>query len=162
MWRLNRLEWAAKTSMLKTLAAKHRSRVSLMARKYQAKADTPHGKRNCFEAVTERPGRKPLIARFGGIPLKRQKKAVLDDRPAVPATVRKELVTRLRAGRCEWCQQHAAVEVHQVRKLADLTRPGRPQPAWAELMAKMRRKTLIVCVRCHQAIHAGILTAATA
>ena len=23
------------------------------------------------------------------------------------------------------------VEVHQVRKLADLTRPGRPQPAWA-------------------------------
>jgi len=162
VWRLNRLEWAAKTSMLKTLAAKHRSRVSHMARKYQAKTDTPHGKRNCFEAVTERPGRKPLIARFGGIPLKRQKKAVLDDRPAVPATVRKELVTRLRAGRCEWCQQHAAVEVHQVRKLADLTRPGRPQPAWAELMAKMRRKTLIVCVRCHQAIHAGTLTAATA
>ena len=81
--------------MLKTLAAKHRSRVSLMARKYQAKADTPHGKRNCFEAVTERPGRKPLIARFGGIPLKRQKKAVIDDRPAIPATTRKELVTRL-------------------------------------------------------------------
>jgi hypothetical protein len=162
VWRLNRLEWAAKTSMLKTLAAKHRSRVSHMARKYQAKTDTPHGKRTCFEAVTERAGRKPLIARFGGIPLKRQKKAVLDDRPAVPATVRKELVTRLRASRCEWCQQHAAVEVHQVRKLADLTRPGRPQPAWAELMARMRRKTLIVCVRCHQGIHAGTLTAATA
>ena len=33
VWRLNRLEWAAKTSMLKTLAAKHRSRVTLMARK---------------------------------------------------------------------------------------------------------------------------------
>ncbi|MGH3225991.1 MAG: reverse transcriptase domain-containing protein, partial [Streptosporangiaceae bacterium] len=62
VWKLNRLEWAAKTSMLKTLAAKHRSRVSHMARKYQATVDTPHGKRNCFEAVTERPGRKPLIA----------------------------------------------------------------------------------------------------
>src|SRR5215472_9535566 len=162
VWRLNRLEWAAKTSMLKTLAAKHRSRVSIMAHKYQAKADTPHGKRTCFEAVTERPGRKPLIARFGGIPLKQQKKAVLDDRPAVPATARRELVTRLRAGWCEWCQQYAAVEVHQVRRLADLTRPGRPQPAWEELMAKMRRKTLIVCVPCHQAIHTGTLTAATA
>ena len=46
------------------------------------------------------------------------------------------------------------MEVHQVRKLADLTRPGRPQPAWAQLMAKMRRKTLIVCTPCHQAIHA--------
>ena len=162
VWRLNRLEWAAKTSMLKTLAAKQRSRVSHMARKYQATVDTPHGKRNCFEAVTERPGRKPLIARFGGIPLKRQKKAVIDDRPAVPAPARKELVTRLRAGRCEWCQRHAAVEVHQVRKLADLTRPGRPQPAWAQRMARMRRKTLIVCVPCHQAIHAGTLTAVTA
>ena len=54
------------------------------------------------------------------------------------------------------------VETHQVRKLADLTRPGRPQPAWAQRMARMRRKTLIVCVPCHQAIHAGTLTAATA
>jgi hypothetical protein len=133
-----------------------------MAHKYQAKVDTPHGKRNCFEAATERPGRKPLIARFGGIPLKRQKKAVIDDRPKVPATVRKELVTRLHASRCEWCQRHATVEVHQVRKLADLTQPGHPQPAWAELMAKMRRKTLIVCLPCHQAIHAGTLTAVTA
>ena len=132
-----------------------------MARKYQATVDTPHGKRNCFEAVTERPGRKPLIARFGGIPLHRQKKAVIDDRPAVPAPARKELVTRLRKGRCEWCQQYAAVETHQVRKLADLTRPGRPQPAWAQRMAKMRRKTLIVCVPCHQAIHVGTLTAVT-
>ena len=64
--------------------------------------------------------------------------------PTVPATTRKELVTRLQAGRCEWCQRHADVEVHQVRKLADLTRPGRSQPAWARLMAQMRRKTLIV------------------
>ena len=162
VWRLNRLEWAAKTSMLKTLAAKHRSRVTPMARKYQAKIDTPHGKRTCFEAIVERAGRKPLVARFGGIPLKRQKKAVLDDRPTVPATTRKELVTRLQAGRCEWCQRHEDVEVHQVRKLADLTRPGRPQPAWAKLMAQMRRKTLIVCTPCHQAIHASNLTAVTA
>ena len=90
-----------------------------------------------------------------------QKKAVIDDRPAVPAPARKELVTRLRKGRCEWCQQYAAMETHQVRKLADLTRPGRPQPAWAQRMARMRRKTLIVCVPCHQAIHAGTLTAVT-
>jgi group II intron reverse transcriptase/maturase len=162
VWRLNRLEWAAKTSMLKTLAAKHRSRVTPMARKYQAKIDTPHGKRTCFEAIVERAGRKPLVARFGGIPLKRQKKAVLDDRPTIPATTRKELVTRLHAGRCEWCQRHADVQVHQVRKLADLTRPGRPQPAWAKLMAHMRRKTLIVCTPCHQAIHASNPTAVTA
>ena len=42
-----------------------------MARKYKAVTITPHGARTCFEARTERPGRKPLVARFGGIPLKR-------------------------------------------------------------------------------------------
>ena len=125
-----------------------------MARKYGATVDTPHGPRRCFEARVERAGRKPLVARFGGIPLKRQKKAVLQDRQPVPVTSRKELITRLRAGRCELCEERARVEVHQVRKLADLTRPGRPQPAWAHLMAKMRRKTLIVCFTCHNAIHA--------
>jgi hypothetical protein len=126
-----------------------------MARKYKARIGTPYGPRPCFEARVERAGRKPLAGRFGGIPLIRQKKAVLTDRQPVPATGRKELTTRLLTGRCEWCERRAPVEVHQVRCLADLTRPGRPQPAWAHLMATMRRKTLVVCASCHQAIHAG-------
>jgi hypothetical protein len=142
--------------MLKTLGAKHRSTVTKMARKYKAVIITPHGPRTCFEARTERPGRKPLVARFGGIPLKRQKRAVLDDRLPVPATTRrKELITRLLTGRCEWCQQRAPVQVHQVRKLADLGKPGPAQPGWASLMARMRRKTLIICAPCHQLIHDG-------
>jgi group II intron reverse transcriptase/maturase len=162
VYRLNRLEWVATTSMLKTLAAKHRSTVTTMARKYKAKIDTPHGKRRCFEASVERAGRKPLVARFGGIPLIRQKKAVIDDRHPGPATPRNELITRLHAGRCEWCQRHTDVVVHQVRALADLTRPGRPQPAWTQLMTEMRRKTLVVCTTCHQTIHTDTLTAITA
>jgi group II intron reverse transcriptase/maturase len=154
--RLHRLRWAAETSLLKTLAAKHRSTVTKMARKYKAVTVTPHGPRTCFEARTERPGRKPLVARFGGIPLKRHKKAILDDRLPVPAPARrKELVTRLLRGRCEWCQQRGPVHAHQVRKLADLGTPGPAQPEWASLMARMRRKTLIVCAACHQLIHDG-------
>ena len=154
--RLHQLRWAAETSMLKTLAAKHRSTVTKMARKYKAVTITPHGPRTCFEARTERPGRKPLVARFGGIPLKRHKRAVLDDRLPVPApTRRKELVTRLLRGRCEWCQQRGPVQVHQVRKLADLGTPGPAQPRWASLMTRMRRKTLIICAPCHQLIHDG-------
>src|SRR5260370_38949032 len=125
-----------------------------MARKYKAVTITPHGPRTCFEARTERPGRKPLVARFGGIPLKRQKKAVLDDRlPVLPATRRKELVTRLLRGRCEWCQQRDPVQVHQVRKLADLGTPGPAQPRWATLMARIRRKTLIVTSPFQPLIH---------
>jgi group II intron reverse transcriptase/maturase len=152
---LHRLRWVMETSMLKTLAAKHRSTVTKTARKYKTVTATPHGPRTCFEARTERPGRKPLVARFGGIPLKRQKKAVLNDRQPAPATRRKELVTRLLRGRCEWCQQYAPVHTHQVRKLADLGPPGPAQPEWASLMARIRRKTLIVCAPCHQLIHDG-------
>jgi group II intron reverse transcriptase/maturase len=155
VWRLNRLEWVMKTSMLKTLAAKHGSSVTKMARRHKARIDTPYGPRTCFEATAQRAGRKPLVTRFGGIPLRRQNTAVLTDRPPVPVTGTRELTTRLTRRRCEWCEQRAQVEVHQVRKLADLDQPGQPQPAWAQLMAAMRRKTLVVCPSCHQAIHAG-------
>ena len=161
VWRLNRLHGVARTSLLKTLAAKHRrTTVTKMASKYTAKIGTPHGPRTCLEARIERAGRKPLVARFGGIPLRRQKKAVLNDRQPVPATGRKELIARLRKGWCELCERRAQVEVHQVAKLADLSKPGRPQPVWANLMARMRRKTLVVCAACHhQIIHSGQPTA---
>lgn len=71
VWRLDQLEWAAKTSMLKTLGAKRDSTVSKMAHKYKTTTIlTPYGPRRCFEASVERPGRKPRVARFGGILLK--------------------------------------------------------------------------------------------
>jgi group II intron reverse transcriptase/maturase len=159
VWRLSRFKWVAQTSMLKTLAAKHRSTVSAMAHKYRAKISTPDGPRTCYEASVQRAGRKPLVGRFGDIALKRQKKAVLNDRPAVRPIARKELITRLRLGRCELCEKHDQVQVHQVRRLADLVKAGQPQPPWAQHMAKKRRKTLVVCTDCHQAIHTGQPTA---
>ncbi|MGH3800455.1 MAG: group II intron reverse transcriptase/maturase [Pseudonocardiaceae bacterium] len=162
VYRLNRLRWAAETSLLKTLAAKHRSTVTAMARKHRATITTPHGPRACFQASPTREGRKPLVVRFGGIPLKRQKKTIITDRLPDPPTRRKELIQRLRARRCEYCEKRTDVEVHQVRKLAYLARAGRPQPRWAHLMARMRRKTLVVCSPCHKAIHHGHPTALTA
>ena len=154
--RLYRLHWVMETSLLKTLANKHRSSVSKMARTFKAAAGTPYGPRKCLEARVERNGRKPLVARFGGIPLRRQKDAVIFDRVLVPGVIRhKELVTRLLADRCELCKDTDGISVHHVRRLADLHRPGRPQPAWAQQMARRRRKTLVVCRSCHDAIHAG-------
>lgn len=102
--RLHRLRWVMLTSMLCTLASKHRSTASKIADRLQATITTPHGLRRCFEAVLERgPGRRPLVARFGGIPLRRQKNAVIDDRiPGRARNGRSELVDRLRRGRCEF------------------------------------------------------------
>lgn len=155
VWRFDRLKWVMLTSMLKTLAAKHRSSVTKMANKHKTILVTPHGRRRCFEARIERVGRKPLVARFGGIPLKRQRKAVIDDHllPLVVFPRRRQLIDRLQRGWCELCDKRTTVEVHQVRKLADLETPGSPQPAWAHLMTRKRRKTLVVCSPCHRSIH---------
>jgi len=164
VWRLSRLHWVMVTSLLKTLAGKHDSSVSKMARKYGARIETPHGLRKCLQASVQRgEGRKPLVATFGGIPLRRQKNAILRDREPVPATaLRKELVHRLQAGRCEICGQADEVQVHQIRKLADLEKPGqRDQPEWMTLMARKRRKTLVVCGTCHADIHPGSAIAST-
>jgi group II intron reverse transcriptase/maturase len=156
VYRLRRLEWVAKTSMLKTLAAKHQSTVTKMAARHKAVIETPHGLRTCFEVRVERNDRKPLVARFGGIALKRQRNAAINDRiPGEITYPRKELTTRLLRGRCEICEQKDDMRVHHVRKLADLERFGPNRPIWAKLMTTMRRKALVVCGPCHDRIHAG-------
>jgi group II intron reverse transcriptase/maturase len=154
VWRLGDLRWHTETSMLKTLAAKHQSTVSKMANKHKAKILTRYGLRTCFEARVHRNGKSDLVARFGGIPLVRDKDAVLIDRVPQPAPhPRKELIHRLLTRRCELCGDPGKVLVHQVRKLSSLGPAGPEQPPWAVLMASKRRKTLIVCATCHDVIH---------
>ena len=136
--------------MLKTLALKHRSTVSKMAARHKAKIETSDGLRTCFEARKHREGRKDLVARFGGIILRQNRRAVITDPASGPPPYpRKELTRRLRKRECELCETGTTVAVHQVTGLKDLGKPGPGQPAWAALMAKMRRKTLIVCAPCH-------------
>jgi len=158
----SKLRWVAETSLLKTLAGKHRSTVAAMARKYKATTQTAYGPRTCFQVVVHRDGgKKPLVAQFGGIPLKRRQEAILvDHRPQLFMTNRSELLKRVLADHCELCGSTERVEVHHIRKLADLKSPGRKEkPEWMKQMAARRRKTLVVCRRCHENIHAGKPTA---
>ncbi len=160
VYRLHRLRWVMQTSLLTTLASKHRSTVTKIAAKHKAKITTPLGLRTCYQAIIERAGRTPLVARFGGIPLTRHKTAVIADRfPTGLPHPRKELITRLLNGKCELCQQPGHMQVHHVRKLADLNPNGTTRPQWETLMARRRRKTLVVCANCHDHIHTGQPTA---
>jgi group II intron reverse transcriptase/maturase len=128
VYRLHRLNWVMEISLLKTLAGKHRSTVSKTAAKYKAKVETPYGPRTCFQAMIERGGgRKPLVAQYGGIPLRRQKKAVLYDRQPGQAVGPKELITRLLTGKCEICERSDNIQVHHIRKLADLDKLDQPE-----------------------------------
>ena len=156
LWRLH---WVMKTSLLKTLAAKHKSSVKKMARQYQATIDTPQGdKLKCLQVVVERAGKKPLVARFGGIHLQRQKKAVVEDQSSqlIRVQERNEIVKRLLADTCEVCGSTLDVEVHHIRKLSDLKKKGQKEkPLWVQMMSARHRKTLVVCRVCHESIHQG-------
>jgi group II intron reverse transcriptase/maturase len=158
-WRLRTLRWHAEVSMLKTLALKHQSTVTKMAARHKAKVITGDGPRTCFQARRKRTGKPDLVARFGGIILRQDRRAVITDPAPVPVRVpRKELLARLRQRECELCETGTTVAVHQVTGLRELGKPGPGQPAWAALMARMRRKTLIICAPCHDWIHANPVT----
>jgi group II intron reverse transcriptase/maturase len=155
--RFNQLKWVMEVSLTKTLAAKLRTKVRTVYRRFHATIVTPRGPRKGLRVTVERPGKRPLVAIWGGVTLERRVEAVLDDTPSVPwNNARTELVQRLLADTCELCGTQAKVEVHHVRALRDLHQPGRRRPpAWVAKLAARQRKTLAVCKHCHQSVIHG-------
>jgi group II intron reverse transcriptase/maturase len=154
---LGKLRWVMEQSLLKTLAAKHRTRAGAMAAKYQATVVGPDGRaRHCLAVVLKRDGKPDRIARFGGIPLQRQRTAVLDDHPPEARAHYTELEKRVRADTCEVCGSTEQVEVHHIRKLIERRKDGRSIPAWKRHMIARQRKTLVLCRACHVKLHRGL------
>jgi group II intron reverse transcriptase/maturase len=157
--RMGGIKWILETSLTKTLAAKFRCGVPEIYRRYQAKVTD----QKVLRAVVQRPGKEPLVAVFGGIPLVRMP----DGKDATDfhftrtwnaqTNKRSEAVQRMMAGRCELCETEGIlIQMHHIRKLADIDRPGRrPKADWEKRMSAMKRKTLAVCEDCHEKIHTG-------
>lgn len=156
---LSKLRWIMLKSLLHTLANKHKTSTEIIRKKYQTRVQTEKGKSlQCLEVQVQRKGKEPLVARFGGISLTRQPQAILNDQPPTPKGGRTEIMKRLLANRCELCESTQDIEVHHIRKLADLKdKGGRVVPGWKQRMAAMRRKTLVLCHHCHSKLHAGKL-----
>jgi len=156
--RVGEVKFILETSLLKTLACKLKSKTNAIIRKY--KEVTPE--KRVFRVVLERPGKDPLRAEFGGFPLVRipegqgQGEFLHGVAWNSPANKRSEVVMRLLAGKCELCESDGPLQVHHIRALADIDRPGRrPKTSWEKIMAARKRKTLVVCEECHGTIHAG-------
>jgi group II intron reverse transcriptase/maturase len=159
--RLSSLKNVMETSLVKTLAHKHKTTVRKIYRKF-------HGKRvvNDYEYKTlqvEVPtstGTRTIY--WGAVPLRVVKlgnETIHDKRYQDTYDRRTDLVRRLQAETCELCDSKENIEVHHIRKLANLKKPGRKEkPVWMKRMIALRRKTLVVCRSCHVAIHAGRLT----
>ena len=149
------VKYAYRVSLLKTLAHRHKRSVVWAYRRY---------KRISEEGVTAivvevpRKDKKPLVAKFGAKPIHYDSRAIIADEKKVIWPSRNELVRRLLAEECELCGSRQDIEVHHVRKLKDIQRryQGRPNPPdWAIRLMELRRKTMVVCAKCHHRIHTG-------
>ncbi len=155
---LGKLQWVMEWSLGKTLANKHKTTSRRIFRRYKSTAKTEYGERACLKVEVQRGDEeRPLVAQFGGIPLRRKRQAILVDRkPERYRSERNELIQRLLADECEMCGSTVDVEVHHVRALRDLNVKGRREkPKWMQVMAARRRKTLVVCRTCHLSVHGG-------
>jgi group II intron reverse transcriptase/maturase len=155
--RMSRIKWVLETSLLRTLASKLKRTVNRIIEMYKV----PNQEYTTFRATIARPGKEPLVATFGGMSLRKNPDGMGQDGFNAnaawnrPASTRSEAVMHLLYGKCALCGV-AGIEMHHIRKLSDIDRPGRkPKERWEKIMSARRRKMIPVCKGCHGGIHAG-------
>ena len=151
----HRILWLTTGSFFRTIAAKRQSTVKKVSRSLK------RGPRSY--GMTLKPEGKPekvyeLLASTRQ--LKKRGAITYQHLDLLPATMkyksRTELGKRLCANQCEWCgTREGKMEVHHVRKLGNLT----GKAPWERQMMQRRRKTMVLCVQCHDELHAGRLLA---
>jgi group II intron reverse transcriptase/maturase len=148
---LQKLMYLAKSSFLATRAWKNQSSISKENSRLRQGKDltvlvkTKEGKPKRYTLFTLRDWKPP------------QPKEDVDK---VPSTAhlrfgRSTLEQRLNANLCESCGKEGGYfEVHHVRKLKDL----QGKEWWEQVMSYRKRKTMILCVECHDLLHAHKLS----
>src|SRR6266700_1072056 len=151
---LGYLGYTMETSLLKTLAGKGRTTVARTLKRLKSTTQTPNGPRKCLRLTIARPGKRPLIAIFGGLSLQRKHTAIKDQVVRPYLRRRSELVERLLNDTCDVCGSKEHVEMHHIRHLADLNKRGRREkPLWMQIMSARKRKSIPLCRRCHMDVH---------
>jgi group II intron reverse transcriptase/maturase len=155
-------------SLQKTIARKEKCSVAQVIEKYGVDVKLKQGtgtRRLLGVRYQTKAGMKTLT--YFNEPIKKKDKPLVGpsglgiwDKPILP---RHQILARLAADTCELCDKpwdsSNSLEVHHVRKLKDVVRKyakrGRDMPQWVRRMSGLRRKTLVVCEKCHDEIHAG-------
>jgi group II intron reverse transcriptase/maturase len=155
--RFRELKRVMEISLTKTLAHKHKVSVPKVYEKYETTLKVQDREYKGLQISVPRENKPPLVATWGGIPLKRDMEATLEEQPPRVYSNRTELVQRLLADFCELCGDEKDVEVHHERAMRKLHEyPGRPKPEWVKRMIALRRKTMLLCKRCHEAVEHGL------
>jgi len=144
--KLNKAEYLAFGSFLRTLAAKHKSTTTRIARRLRRGQDfyvryDVRGKPRVVKLWKLKDLEKKVV-RYG----------VIDTIPHTAFVYRStELVERLNARFCERCgRDDRPCEIHHLRRLSDMQREG-------DILGYMRsartRKRIVLCIDCHEAAH---------
>jgi group II intron reverse transcriptase/maturase len=149
--------WLTTSSFMRTLADKRRSTVKKVAKSLKK------GPNHYAVSLKKRDGTiKEYRLMSSTTQLQRKRISYHGGLDRIPSTWQfrseTELGQRLRADECEWCgTQEEPFEVHHIRKLKDL----QGKTMWERHMIARRRKTLVLCKKCHVDLHAGRLSEAT-
>jgi group II intron reverse transcriptase/maturase len=122
---LNKLKWIMGTSLLKTLANKHKTSVARVAKKYEAKLTVGNKEYQVLQVTLMWAKRSELVQRLlvGCCEL---------------------------CGATENTEVH---HIRAMKHLHEY--PGREKPEWVKRMIALKRKTLILCRTCHEDVTYG-------
>lgn len=143
--RLDYFVYLMEYSCLKTLARKHQRSTGQMIDKYR------YGKTWAIPYETKSGKKYMPIVRFTDMRAKRKSRYSQDiDKIVNPHYGFNELDKRISAKKCELCgAENIAFEIHHINKLKNL----KGKELWEKVMISRKRKTLVVCKKCHYKIH---------
>ncbi len=144
---LNYFSYLMEYSCLKTLATKHRTKISKIYDKFRTGA-----KRWGIPYETKSGKKVKHLTKFNEI----KKENFIDEIPreiVIYASSKTTLEARLKAKSCELCgsTDSKKYEVHHINKVKNL----KGKELWEQVMIAKRRKTMVVCYECHKKIHNG-------
>lgn len=144
---LNYFSYLMEYSCLKTLATKHRTKISKIYNKFRT------GEKRWGIPYETKSGKKvKQLTKFNEIG-KANCNDVIPKEIIIYANTKTTLEARLRAKTCELCgsTDSEKYEVHHINKVKNL----KGKEPWEQIMIAKRRKTMVVCYECHKKIHNG-------
>jgi group II intron reverse transcriptase/maturase len=133
-------------SCLKTFAAKYRSGIGSIKRKFK------DGKGGwCISYETKTGSKRMYFAKYADCKKPQAFSDIITNAAIIHRTNITTFESRLKAKRCELCgtTQSNYSEIHHVNKVKNL----KGKSSWERVMIAKRRKTLAVCRECHCKIH---------
>ena len=148
--KLNYFAYLMEYSCLKTLASKHKCSCGQIKDKYKdgkgkwgIPYETKQGEKRCY------------FAQYAECKNVKNASDKISGKTTLYAYTKTSFESRLAAKVCELCGTTDAqsYEIHHVHKVKDL----KGKELWEQVMIAKRRKTIVLCKKCHYAIHNRIL-----